>query len=105
MGEMEKLDSDASSNDSKHVSDTKAFPLATVDEPVIFDTAGKTRESAFDSESFDSFYKPIESYEGYHRWDPQFQWEAKEEKKLVRKVSGSCEQSSLVLANIFWIQD
>jgi hypothetical protein len=68
MREMEKVESDASSSDSKHVSDTKAFPLATVDEPVMFDTAGKTRESA---------------------WDPKFQWEAKEEKKLVRKVSDS----------------
>jgi hypothetical protein len=89
MGEMEKLESDTSSADSNHASDTKTFPLAMVEEPVIFDTAGKTRESAFDSESFESFYKPIESYEGYHRWDPSFQWEAKEEKKLVRKVSGS----------------
>lgn len=32
------------------------------------------------------FYKPIESYEGFHRWDPYFEWEDKEEKKLVRKV-------------------
>ncbi|KAG9649981.1 MFS general substrate transporter, partial [Aureobasidium melanogenum] len=86
MSEMEKLESDSSSNNSNHVSDTKAFPLATVDEPVIFDVAGKTQESAFDTESFESFYKPIESYEGYHRWDPSFQWEAKEEKKLVRKI-------------------
>ena len=95
MREMEKVESDASSSDSKHVSDTKAFPLATVDEPVIFDTAGKTRESAFDTESFESYYKPIESYEGYHRWDPKFQWEAKEEKKLVRKVSDSSKTSKL----------
>lgn len=32
------------------------------------------------------FYKPIPSYEGYHRWDPYFEWEEKEEKRLVRKV-------------------
>jgi len=91
MSDMEKRESDASSTDSKNVSDTKAFPLAMVEEPVIFDAAGKTRESAFDTESFESHYKPIESYEGYHRWDPKFQWEAKEEKKLVRKVSSSWE--------------
>jgi hypothetical protein len=97
MGEMDKLESDTSSNDSHHVSDTKTFPLATVDEPVLFDTAGKTRESAFDTESFESYYKPIESYEGYHRWDPKFQWEAKEEKKLVRKVGPSRKIIRLVL--------
>lgn len=91
MSDMEKRGSDASSTDSNNVSDTKAFPLAMVEEPVIFDTAGKTRESAFDTESFETHYKPIESYEGYHRWDPKFQWEAKEEKKLVRKVSGTWE--------------
>lgn len=34
-----------------------------------------------------SFYTPIDRYEGRHRYDPNFQWEPKEEKKLVRKVS------------------
>jgi len=33
-----------------------------------------------------AFYTPIERYEGKHRYDPDFQWEPKEEKKLVRKV-------------------
>jgi hypothetical protein len=32
------------------------------------------------------FYRPIDSYEGRHRYDPSFEWTAKEEKKLVRKV-------------------
>lgn len=34
----------------------------------------------------ESFYTPIENYEGKHRYDPTFEWEPKEEKKLVRKV-------------------
>lgn len=33
-----------------------------------------------------SHHRPIERYEGSHRYDPQFEWEPKEEKKLVRKV-------------------
>ena len=33
-----------------------------------------------------AFYVPIERYEGKHRYDPMFQWEPKEETKLVRKV-------------------
>ena len=33
-----------------------------------------------------SYYTPIENYEGRHRYDPKFEWEPKEEKKLVRKV-------------------
>ena len=29
---------------------------------------------------------PHESYEGRHRWDPNFQWDAAEERKCVRKT-------------------
>lgn len=32
-------------------------------------------------------YKPIPEYEGAHRYDPLFEWDPKEERKLVRKVS------------------
>jgi NADPH-dependent glutamate synthase beta subunit-like oxidoreductase len=31
-------------------------------------------------------YRPVESYEGIHRYDPDFVWEKAEEKRLVRKV-------------------
>lgn len=46
----------------------------------------KVGANAFETESLDSFYKPIESYEGYHRYDPSFSWEPAEERRLVRKV-------------------
>lgn len=29
---------------------------------------------------------PHESYEGRHRWDPEFQWEESEERRVVRKT-------------------
>jgi hypothetical protein len=32
------------------------------------------------------FYKPLDSYEGIHRYDPDFDWEPEEERKVVRKV-------------------
>lgn len=35
------------------------------------------------------FYKPIEKYEGHHRYDPDFEWEPEEERKVVRKVRPS----------------
>ena len=41
---------------------------------------------AFDNVSLEDYYKPIDDYEGRHRWDPEFVWEAKEEKRVVRKV-------------------
>jgi len=33
-----------------------------------------------------SSYKPIDTYEGIHRFDPEFEWEPEEEKKVVRKI-------------------
>ncbi|KAF3923188.1 hypothetical protein ABW20_dc0109463 [Dactylellina cionopaga] len=34
----------------------------------------------------DDLYLPVEKYEGLHRYDPKFEWDPKEEKKLVRKI-------------------
>lgn len=33
------------------------------------------------------FYKPMDQYEGKHRYDPDFEWEPEEERKVVRRVS------------------
>lgn len=41
----------------------------------------------FDAGEGHQFYRPIDSYEGLHRWDPDFQWTEDEEKKIVRKVN------------------
>lgn len=38
-------------------------------------------------------YKPIEKYEGAHRYDPLFQWTEAEEKRLVRRVSARLTHS------------
>lgn len=43
---------------------------------------------AFDATEDPRYYKPIPTYEGIHRWDPEFEWTEEEEKKVVRKVSG-----------------
>jgi len=32
------------------------------------------------------YYKPIDTYEGAKRYDPSFEWEAKEEQRLVRTL-------------------
>lgn len=34
-------------------------------------------------------YRPIDTYEGIHRFDPDFDWEPEEERRIVRKVSSS----------------
>lgn len=48
---------------------------------------GASKSQAFTGAGLDAdLYKPIESYEGYHRYDPDFEWEPAEEKRVVRKV-------------------
>lgn len=52
----------------------------------LFKRAG--RGPTFDNENMSSRYvKPIETFEGLHRWDPDFEWEPKEEQRLVRKIN------------------
>ena len=63
------------------------FPEAVVSKPVI---AARRTVGVFDNDSENSlegFYQPIDKYEGRHRYDPYFEWEPQEEKKLVRRVS------------------
>jgi hypothetical protein len=57
------------------------------------DLALKPRaEKAFDSSSLDDeYYRPIDSYEGLHRYDPGFKWEPEEEKKVIWKVNAHCQ--------------
>ena len=55
-------------------------------ESPLLKTFENSRAKAFDNVSLEEYYKPIDSYEGRHRWDPEFVWEAKEERRVVRKV-------------------
>lgn len=62
------------------------FPEAVVSKPYI---AARRQPGTFDNDSegsLETFYQPIEQYEGRHRYDPYFEWEPQQEKKLVRKL-------------------
>ncbi len=50
-------------------------------------------KATFEKDADESFYVPIDKYEGKHRYDPKFEWEPHEERKLVRKV---CKHSSTI---------
>lgn len=55
-------------SDESPVRHVKLFPEAVVAEESFFKrTGGK----AFENESLESFYKPVDSYEGRHRYDPE----------------------------------
>ncbi|KAF2130741.1 MFS general substrate transporter [Dothidotthia symphoricarpi CBS 119687] len=48
---------------------------------------GKNERTTYASNGLEKdHYRPIETYEGIHRYDPDFEWEPKEEKKVVRKI-------------------
>jgi hypothetical protein len=49
---------------------------------------GKHRREGvtFDKAGLETHYRPIDSYEGLHRYDPSFDWEPEEERRVVRKV-------------------
>jgi hypothetical protein len=44
------------------------------------------KPSTFQTDGLETFYKPIEGYEGAHRYDPEYVWSAADEGKVVRKV-------------------
>jgi hypothetical protein len=50
-----------------------------------FDAVAK--HGIYETEEAREIYKPIEKYEGAHRFKPDFVWEPEEERKLVRRVS------------------
>jgi hypothetical protein len=51
------------------------------------DTDKDLGRHVFETDDTKEIYKPIEGYEGAHRFDPSFQWTQEEERKLVRTVS------------------
>ena len=66
----------------------KAFPEAIIAETNGAKLFSRTGDRiTFDTSSLDDYYKPIDTYEGRHRYDPTFEWTPAEEKRVVRKVS------------------
>ncbi|KAI9838987.1 MAG: hypothetical protein M1819_004195 [Sarea resinae] len=62
---------------------SEPLPLVGEAKRIRLDNAPRT---TFETAGLKEHFEPIDSYEGKHRWDPDFQWEPQEEKKLVRKL-------------------
>ena len=84
MGVSENSVNSAEAPPSEHHFDGKGLGDAVTTETSVFKRS--TTGATFDNDSSESFYKPIDTYEGIHRYDPQFEWEPKEEQRVVRKV-------------------
>ncbi|EAW21750.1 putative transporter [Aspergillus fischeri NRRL 181] len=72
--------------------DTKAFPKSIAGEASTSSLSSdeprryRDADAAFDTSEDPRYYKPIPTYEGIHRWDPDFEWTEEEEKRLIRKI-------------------
>jgi len=63
-----------------------ADPLKSVEASSSHGSEKQAVGTTFIATGLDPYYKPIEKYEGLHRYDPDFTWEPSEEKKIVRKI-------------------
>jgi hypothetical protein len=52
-----------------------------------YDSVENQGRHVYNTDEAKEIYKPIEGYEGRHRFDPSFTWDPVEEQKLVRTVS------------------
>lgn len=71
------IDGDFTATSESHTSSSESLDDSTV----------KKRNSVYQAPEAITLYKPPETYEGAHRFDPLLVWTADEEKKLVRRVS------------------
>jgi hypothetical protein len=70
-------------------SDSPILPKLDVEEFEEDDMLqGLAEGETFDTAGVETFYEPVEGYEGAHRYDPEYRWSKKDEAKVVRKVSG-----------------
>ena len=70
-------------------SETSKPSLDAFNDPRDIENENTADDSVFNNPKAFDIYKPIEKYEGRHRFDPRATWSEGEEKKLVRRVSNS----------------
>jgi hypothetical protein len=89
MASSKSGDSSPEHFDSKAVPiyDAKGEPVALrADDGFVSDTSSLGEEKTFLRVAGEENYIPMSKWEGRHRFDPEFQWDAVEEKQLVRKI-------------------
>ena len=61
--------------------------ISTSSSDTKLDAVESLGRHVYETDDTKEIYKPIAGYEGSHRFDPSFQWDPEEERKLVRMVS------------------
>lgn len=73
-------------NDYSDTDSERSLLLARTSTDRLDDLRTQSHNQTFEAFGDVSYYRPVEQYEGGHRYDPKFEWRPKEEKRLVRKV-------------------
>jgi hypothetical protein len=82
-----ELDTGSTSNSESEVYETRAKIKGR--DGLTFVTEGLAKDH----------YRPVETYEGIHRYDPDFEWKPGEEKRVVRKVIPAVLCSLMAVTN------
>lgn len=82
---------DAKEADVRSLLENNLTPPAVVTETSLFRRANV--KACENDEDLEELYAPIVNYEGAHRYDPKFQWDTKDEKKVVRKVGLAIQET------------
>lgn len=73
--------------DYSYVSVNAGYESSASSSSTKLDTVEANGRLVWETDDAKEIYKPIEGYEGSHRFDPSFQWDPEEEKRLVKVVS------------------
>jgi hypothetical protein len=65
---------------------SSSSPILPLSESGEVDDEAPLKPSTFQVDGLETFYKPIEGYEGLHRYDPEYTWSSTDERSVVRKV-------------------
>ena len=76
----EQHGSDPRSSTSSH------SPMLVHHEQGDLDKDSFVEPTTFDTSGLETFYRPVDGYEGAHRYDPAFTWDPRDERNVVRKV-------------------
>jgi hypothetical protein len=82
------LGSDSSVQSNGHTKGKHIFEdeLKYVGSPKLPGQSAVQAAEAFETAGLEEYFRPISSYEGIHRYDPEYRWTEREEKQVVRKV-------------------
>jgi hypothetical protein len=79
-------------DDNPRASTSSSTPiLPKLDAELETELEDRDDARAFETDGLELYYKPIEGYEGAHRFDPDYRWDKSEEREIVWKVRKSIQ--------------